>query len=202
MKKLALITAMLINLFATTKAVANDCEFMGRATTTDQKKMVLDITYKFFELEVEDVLALSIDNYVSWKLNQLNCLADIGHYALVTIESINANEERCTTVLDVYAKDNFVLQFEYWRDYKPRNIQKNCVAETEEQAEMRKACEAKPTCFGPNGEVITKDIYDNCSCKFPEDIIKYEEVQDQYEDFYSKRKSFKKPDYINSPFDK
>lgn len=186
--------SMIANVYATS------CDHMGRATTTDQKAMAIDIALKFLELPEKDVLKMKVTEYSSWKAMQIQCLADIVHFAKVEIENRDKDGHRCITTVDLHTKDYFVAQLEYNREYKARNVKVECFREDEQQRQARVQCDAMSKCPSQRDAMLYRDIYDNCSCKYFTEMIQYDDVQELYEDFYNPSKPFSKPESIESPF--
>lgn len=200
MKALTLLAIFMAFSFIATVQAENNCDNMGRATTTDQKNMALDIALKFLSLTQEDVLKMKVSNYASWKSIQVMCLADIVHFANVEVEKRDGEGRRCVTTLDLHTKDYFVAQLEYNREYKARNVQTNCFDEDENQQEQRNHCESMTQCPSRRDGKLHRDIYDNCKCKYITEMVQYTDVQADYEDFYNPSKPFSRPQGIQSPF--
>ncbi len=197
--KSLLVTALLA-LSLAAPAQTNDCSFMGRATTTDQKSMAYDIAFKYLGLQGSQVIRMQTSDYVSWKSMQVQCLANIIHYARVSVESRDGQGRRCLTELDLHTKDYFVAQLEYNREYKARNVETTCFKEDAEQSQQRLQCDQMPKCPTKRDGLQVRDLYNNCECSYVLDLVDYEEVSEDYEDFYNPNRPFKKPEGLQSPF--
>lgn len=191
---------VLTALFFNSNLFANDCSHVGRATTTDQKSMAHAIAFKYLGLKTKDVIRMETSQYVSWKTNQEMCLADVIHYARVTVEAKDGAGRRCVTSLNLHTKDYFVGQVEYSREYKARDVETDCFEESEAQANQRLKCEAMPACPIKRDGVRVRDLNKNCECSYVLDLVDYEDVTKIYEGFFSPKKEFNKPENLESPF--
>ena len=200
MKTITLLAIFMAFSILSSVSAANDCDHMGRATTTDQKAMALDIANKFLSLSDDQILKMKVTNYESWKSIQVMCLADIVHFANIEVENRDGEGRRCVTTMDLHTKDYFVAQLEYNREYKPRNVQTNCFDESQTQRNMVSQCDSMSQCPRKRDGTLYRDIYDNCSCKYITEMVQYIDVQSLYEDFYNPEAKFSKPESINSPF--
>ncbi|MCR9205262.1 MAG: hypothetical protein NXH75_11825 [Halobacteriovoraceae bacterium] len=177
----------------------NLCQNVGRATTTDQKSMSHAIAKGYLGLKDENILTAGTSEYVSWKLNQKGCLADIVHYALVTVVE-RKGEEVCETTLDLHTKDYFVDRTEFEREFKPRNVKKTCALPEGELAERINKCDSMGACPRSREGMLTRDILNGCACTFLYDRLDFEEVSDVYSEFFNPNISFDKPEGLNTPF--
>ncbi len=196
--KSLLISILLSALFSPT--FATECENMGRATTTDQKNMAFDIAFKFLEYSQKEIISLETEDYVSWKVNQIGCMADIVHYAKIRVVKKNGPGKRCVTELDLYTKDFFVAQINYTRDYKPRNVVTDCYEENTEEQIARNKCEQMTACPRAEGGTLYRDISANCECRHTYDFVQYEDTLDLYDNFYSPKREFSKPPGVEDLF--
>ncbi|MCF8060563.1 MAG: hypothetical protein K9K67_14775 [Bacteriovoracaceae bacterium] len=179
---------------------ALECEHMARATTTDQKNMAFDIAFKFLQYSPEEIISMQTTEYVSWKSNQIGCLADVSHYAKVIVVKKDGPGKRCATELDLYAKDFFVAQINYIRDYKPRNTKTICYEESESEMASRNKCEQMTACPRQRDGLLYRDITANCECRPLYNMVKFDEVSERYEGFYNPKKEFSKPADIEDLF--
>jgi len=178
---------------------ANLCSNIGRAITTDQKSMSNAISLGYLGLSEENVLRAGTSEYVSWKENQKGCLADVVHFAKVTVLE-KRGEEVCETSLDLHTKDYFVDRTEYEREYKPRNVESTCFAPTGELKEKINQCEAMAACPKSRDGLLVRDIDNNCECSFFYDRIQFEDVGEEYEGFFNPVMDFGKPVGVRSLF--
>lgn len=176
------------------------CSNVGRATTTDQKSMSNAIALGFLNIKEENIYNAKTENYVSWKVNQEGCLADIIHYAKVSVLERRGNDV-CETVLDLHTKDYFSGRVSFEREYKPRNVETNCFTPEGELANTISKCEAMPKCPMTRDGLQTRDIFNNCECSFLYDKLDFEDVVEFYEGFFNPEREFKKPEGLSSPFD-
>jgi hypothetical protein len=200
MKTITLLAIFMAFSILSNVSASSDCDHMGRATTTDQKNMALDVALKFLGLEEKNILKMEVSNYASWKSIQVMCLADIVHFANVEIENRDGEGRRCVTTMDLHTKDFFVAQLEYNREYKARNVQTNCFDENQSQRESVNQCDSMSQCPRKRDGTLYRDIYDSCSCKYITEMIQFDDVQGLYEDFYNPEASFSKPEGLQSPF--
>lgn len=175
------------------------CENVGRATTTDQKSMSNAISLGYLGLDEENILRAGTSGYFSWKENQKGCLADVLHFTVVTVLE-KKGEEVCETTLDLHTKDYFVDRTDFEREYKPRNVETTCFAPTGELKERMDKCEAMPACPKSRDGLLVRDIDNNCDCSFYYDRLKFDDVSDQYLEFFNPWKEFKKPEGFTSLF--
>lgn len=186
-------------LAASFQTQAHICDDVVRAVTTDQKSMVMALTLNPGALNLSpfDVYSMQITDYVSWKENQKGCLADVLHRATVEVQSIN-NLQICTTKLTLHRKDEFVSG-DGAAVYKIRDRQDSCVNPSLEQGAKIAQCQAVACPYVGESPTFA-DHRDNCTCKFFDELIQFEEEWPKYEDFYNPEKPFAKPEGVESPF--
>lgn len=179
---------------------AQDCSNMGRAIVTDQKNMSFDMTFKYFQADYRKLISLGTSDYVSWKGEQVGCLANVGHFAVFKLVTKGEAGQRCESTVDVYALDHFVHTTTFEREYKPRNLEENCRPETPEEAAITAKCEALPQCPRVDNNIQIRDYNDDCACKFVPDMISFDDQVGAYEDFFNPKKEFPRPDSIDDLF--
>jgi hypothetical protein len=184
--------------FIICNAFALDCGQYSRAVVTDQKNMATDVALQYLQVDKEKVTRLEVKDYVSWKENQKGCLADVIHYAKIEIDTIEG-EKRCSTTMDLHTKDDFTSSVQFEREYKVRNVQKECEEQTATQALQ---CQQTPRCPREGGSRLVKDYQDECKCKFFDQIVLFEDTGDLYDNFFSVLNLIKKPAELFSPFSK
>ena len=179
---------------------ASQCHKVQRATTFDQKTMATDVAQYFLGITSNNIITITVDNYVSWKGKQVDCLANVFHYGdILVLEEDNGYI--CRTDLSLHTKDSFVEKADFVRDYKPRNVIKNCFEPNLEMALAMKTCNSMPACPRIEGVSYKRDIFDSCKCKSLDDRVKYENVQADYVNFFDPANKFTKPASIETAFD-
>ena len=179
---------------------SQDCSRVARATSADQKKMAMDVTFLYLGEDARDIIEINVDDYVSWKENQKGCLADVLHYAKINVVVKKAQGSRCTISLELHAKDYFVSSENFEREYKPRNVTRTCQDETLVQEEIRLKCDQQKACPFNNDIRLFRQYDENCSCVLFDKLIKFVNVQDQYKDFFSPEVDFNRPEDIPDMF--
>lgn len=178
---------------------AHICDDIVRAVTTDQKDMVMAVTLNPQALGLSPfaIYSMEMTNYVSWKENQVGCLADVLHRADIEVKSVKG-PQLCTTKMTLHRKDEFVSG-NGAAVYKIRERQDNCTAPSPEERTNINKC-AAVACPYVGENPTFPDFKGNCECKFFDEVIQLEEEWQKYEDFYNPEKSFAKPEGVESPF--
>ncbi len=179
---------------------AQDCSTFSRAIVTDQKNISYDLSLGYLQLNPSFIIDLETTDYVSWRGDNLNCLIDIYHYMQFKLVQKSALEgQRCVTTMDVYVKDHFSTTSE--REIKPRNVKRVCYEEDQEERAVSQQCAAAPTCpMNSRDGIWVQDYSNNCECILFDQLIGFDDVVEQYEEFYNFKVEYKKPSNIQDLF--
>lgn len=187
----------ILALVVSSSVLATPCSQVGRAVVTDQKNMVYDVVFGYFNLNPSFIISTGTENYVSWKGEQVNCLADVYHYAEFKAEVKSSDPgTRCLYSVDLYVKDHFVGLTTGEREYKPRSEKIECFEESAEQLAQSTACAAAPKCPVSNDGIFIQDFSNDCKCILFDKVIETENRSSDYEDFFSPENQFPRPEGV------
>jgi len=182
---------------------AGECDQWARATTSDQKTMVMLIAFHphVLGLKAQDLFSAKIENYVSWKGPQKtgNCMADTYHRGDIEVQALTADAQICTTKLTLYRRDNFLSE-PGTTDNKIENQSTVCAPQSADQAALIQKCQAVSCGMDMDTQAqMFPDYQDACACKTVERMIQFTNEQDKYEDFFDPSKLFPMPAGIDWP---
>lgn len=177
-----------------------NCASFSRAVVTDQKNLTYALAFDYLQINPALVISLGTDQYESWRGGLNQCVVDIYHFTEfeLTYKSPIPGE-RCTVTIDTYVLDHFSTTNE--REIKPRNVVRKCYQENAEQMATSKQCAAAPKCPISNDGIYIQDYSNNCECILLDKVIEFEDVVNEYEDFYNPDVDYRKPHDIEDLFD-
>jgi len=199
-KLIAFLIVSLVSTVAVTNSFALDCSAYSRTVVTDQKNISYDLALGYLQLHPSFIIEMGTSGYSSWRGQRKDCLVDIFHYMQFRIvQKSPIAGERCVTTINTYVKDHFSTTAE--REIKPRDVERICSQETDEERAVSNRCASIPECPVSRDGVYIQDFSNDCKCVLLDQKIQYDDVYEDYLDFYNFDIEYKKPSNIDNLFD-
>ena len=176
-------------------AMAINCPSLSRAVVSDQKNISYDLAFGYLQINPAYLIELGTSKYVSWRGELNSCLVDINHYTKFDITYKSGLEgKRCRVSIDAYVLDHFSTTGQ--REIKPRNVVQECYDENQQEREQSQKCAQAKACSVSKKGMYVQDYNNNCECVLIDELIDYENLVEEYENFYNSEFNFEKPSDI------